>query len=236
MKHLALTALAAPLLFACEPAGPTYITTGSDAPMITVSESANVSVSPDQASVSAGVVAQAPDAGAAMSLNREKMVKVFAELEKAGIKKENISTSQLTLQPRYDYRNGQNRITGYEARNVVTVKTDDLDQVGPMLDALVAAGVNNIDNVSFDIKDPSAARAEARTKAIKAARTKAEEMADAAGVKLGDLKSLSESGGARPQPVYYARVEAQSMDASTPIAAGDQTLSVTVNMVYEIDQ
>lgn len=207
-------------------------------PTIVVNGTGEVSLAPDLASVSAGVVTQGKDAGDAMSANRRKMNAVMAQLEKAGIKSSDIQTSQLTLQPRYDYQNRQApKITGYEARNTVSVKTADLTKVGPMLDALVAAGVNNINNVGFSVKDPKAARAKAREMAITEAREKARDMADAAGVSLGPLQSLSESGGARP--IYaQARMEmaADMGSAPTPIAPGESTLSVTVNMSYAIDQ
>jgi len=105
-----------------------------------------------------------------------------------------------------------------------------------MLDALVKAGVNNINGVTFSINDPEAAKAEAREKAVKAAKAKAKAMASAAGVSLGNLTSISESGGGgfRPQPVAFARAATLESAPSTPIAAGEQNLSVTVNLTYEI--
>ena len=103
-----------------------------------------------------------------------------------------------------------------------------------MLDALVKAGVNNINGVQFSIKDSKSAKDKAREDAIREARAKAESMASAAGVKLGKLKSLSESGGnfnPRP-PVAYAALE--SRQAKTPVSAGEQEINVTVNMTYDI--
>lgn len=236
MKYLLLTTAVFGLA-ACNSGGPTYIT-ASQAPsaQISVSASGNTNVSPDRASVSAGVVTQGPDAGKAMQANASLMTKVFAQLEAASIPKSNIATSQLSLQPRYDYSNRKApRITSYEARNTVTVKTDNLDQVGPMLDALVAAGVNNINQVRFSVKDPKAAKDTARAAAIQEAKAKAQSMADAAGVKLGKLQSLSESGGYSPQPMYRMEAAMDGARASTPVAPGEQTLSVTVNMVYGIE-
>ncbi len=224
-------------LSACNPAT-TYVSTGaSAAPQISVSATGEVAIAPDRAMVSAGVVTQGPDAGAAMAENARLMNAVFEQLEKAGLPRKNIHTSQLSLQPRYDYQNRKApRITGYEARNTVTAKTENLEQVGPMLDALVAAGVNNINNVQFSVKDPKAARASAREEAIIEARAKAASMAAAAGVNLGGLQSLSESGGGRtPQPAY-AMAREMGAAMSTPVAPGEQTLSVTVNMTYAIKQ
>ena len=192
-------------------------------------------MAPDMATVSAGVVTQGKTAREAMFGNATKMTRAFEELEAAGIEKNHITTSQLSLQPKYNYKNRQSpKIDGYEARNTVSAKTYDLDNVGAMLDALVKAGVNNINGVQFSIKDSKSAKDKAREDAIMEARAKAESMAAAAGVKLGKLKSLSESGGnfnPRP-PVAYAALESRS--ASTPISAGEQQINVTVNMTYDI--
>lgn len=191
---------------------------------------------PDVATVSAGVVTQAPTAQAAMSANATKMNSIFASLNAAGIQQRHIQTSQLSLNPQYDYENRrQPRITGYEARNTVTARSENLDQVGPMLDALVEAGANNINGINFSIKDAEAAKSEARREAVKDARRKADEMATAAGVRLGRILQMSEStrGYAPPQPMM--RAMAADMAESTPIAGGEQTLAVTVNITFAID-
>jgi len=236
MKRTILTTAAALALTACNSGGPTYITS-SEVPeaKIQVSATGTTNMNPDMATVSAGVVTQGKTAREAMFGNATKMTRVFEELEAAGIEKKHITTSQLSLKPKYNYQNRQApKIDGYEARNTVSAKTYNLDDVGAMLDALVKAGVNNINGVQFSIKDSKAAKDKAREDAIREAREKAESMASAAGVKLGKLKSLSESGGNfRPQPVAYA-LEARSAGASTPVAAGEQAISVTVNMSYDI--
>jgi uncharacterized protein YggE len=226
------------LLTACNPGAPTYITSGNvPLAQLNVSAVGEVDVAPDRAIVSAGVVQQGKTAREAMMGNATAMTAVFDELEAANIPRTNITTSQLSLQPQYDYRDRRKpTITGYEARNTVTVKADDLDQVGPMLDALVRAGVNNINQVRFTVKDPKAARDQARMEAIAEAKAKAETMATAAGVKLGPLMSLNESGGgaAVPRPVMMS-ARADMGQASTPISAGEQTLSVRVNLSYAIE-
>jgi len=135
------------------------------------------------------------------------MSATFEQLRAAGIEDKDIQTSQLSLQPRYVYQDRRSpKIDGYDVRNTVTASTDDLDQVGPMLDALVKAGVNNINNVAFSVSEPDIALADVRSQAIKAAKAKAQAMAEAAGVSLGALTAMSEN----------------------------QKLSVTVNLTYEI--
>lgn len=201
-----------------------------------VSATGHAAQAPDQASVSAGVVTQALTAGDAMRQNASKMTSAFAALKRAGIEARNITTSQMSLQPQYDYKDRKApRITGYEVRNTVSAKTYDLEQVGPMLDALVNAGVNNINGVTFSIKDSKSAREKARMDAIAAARKKAQDMATAAGVSLGNVLEIRENSNSRPQPSMYM---ARSMEASdsTPVSAGEQTLSVTVNITYALEQ
>jgi len=236
MRSIFITVLTTLALSACNPGGPTYIT-ADQAPIATIQVSATgtANMAPDMATVSAGVVTQGKTAREAMFGNATKMTRAFEELEAAGIEKKHITTSQLSLQPRYNYKNRQSpKIDAYEARNTVSAKTYDLDSVGAMLDALVKAGVNNINGVKFSIKDSKSAKNKAREDAIREARAKAESMAVAAGVKLGKLKSLSESGGNyRPQPVAYA-ASLESRQASTPVSAGEQAINVTVNMSYDI--
>lgn len=226
------------LLAACNPGAPTYISTGSTSqPTLNVSATGYANAAPDRATVSAGVVQQGTTAREAMMGNATLMTAVFDELEAAGIPKSDITTSQLSLQPQYDYRNrSKPTIKGYEARNTVTVKSDDIDQVGPMLDALVRAGVNNINQVKFSVKEPKSAMDKARKDAIREAKEKAEGMAEAAGVKLGPLLSINESnrGGYTPQPVMMRASAMEMSDAVTPISAGEQTMSVSVNLSYGI--
>lgn len=230
-------------LSGCNRAGTTYISSQpSVTPFINVSATGISAREPDRAIVMAGTISEGKTAREAMIGNATIMTAVFDELEKSGIARKNISTSQLSLQPRYNYDNRRNngsrpapRIDGYEARNTVSVTSDDIEAVGVMLDALVRAGVNNINNISFSVKDPKAAKDEARTQAIQDARSKAEDMAQAAGVKLGKLVSMNEAGGSFPQRGQVQLSRAAVLDSgSTPISAGEQTLSVTVNMVYEI--
>ncbi len=238
MRNWILGTAAVMSLAACNSGAPTYITTGeTPPPSLNVSATGSVSAAPDRATVTAGVVSEGKSAREAMINNATLMTTVFEELETAGILKRNIQTSQLSLQPRYDYRDRQApKISGYEARNTVTVKSENLDSVGTMLDALVKAGINNINGIQFSVADPKNAMAEARSEAIKEARAKAEAMAAAAGVQLGPLLSLNESNfSPDPRPMMMASRSFDS-EVSTQISVGEQSLQVTVNMRYAITE
>lgn len=208
------------------------------APALNLSAYGEVKVAPDMATISFAVVTEASSAAEAMRLNAARMTQVMTALRRAGIAERDVQTSGLNLSAQYDYvQNEPPRLRGYQAQNRVTVIINDLDAVGSTADAVVAAGVNQIDGISFGLKDPSAAENRARQLAVRALQGKASLYADALGVRLGGIRSLSEGGGYSPpppMPMYAARAE-MAMDAgSTPIAAGQLTVRIDISGVYDI--
>src|SRR3546814_280004 len=166
MTKQMFTAMAAGLaLAAATPAiaqqgGPTVTTASGQGPILSFSVSEEVRARPDQATVSAGVQTTAPTAVAAMQANAAAMDKLIAAARKQGIKAEAIQTSGISLSPQYDYSNrseGQPpRFLGYQVTNSVRATTNDIAGIGPLLDALVAAGGTNIDGPWFEMKDADA--------------------------------------------------------------------------------
>ena len=207
---------------------------------ISVSATGNSYQAPDLATVSAGVVTQAPNAQDAMAANAKKMSAIIDALKSAGVQQRHIKTSQLSLNPQYDHHQNRNqpRIIGYQARNTVSAKSEDLERVGPMIDALVSAGANNINGVNFGIKDSVAAKSIARKAAVVEARRKAKEMAEAAGLSLGRVLRMTENTHGFGVPQRMANVmhdmDGGAAEMSTSISGGEQTLSVTVNITFEI--
>jgi uncharacterized protein YggE len=204
-------------------------------PSVTVTGSGKVSAPPDLAQISAGVVAEAPHAADAVKQATAAMEKVVAALDKAGIEKKNVQTSRFDVSPVYSdaptRTRGTPEITGYRASNQVQVEVHGVDKVGGVLDALVAAGANEIGGVSFAIADPAPFEDEARKHAIADARRKAELYAAATGTTLGRILSVDESGGGpAPFPVRYARMEAAQ--AAPPIAPGELDLVVQVVVTW----
>jgi uncharacterized protein YggE len=123
---------------------------------LTVSGSGEVKAAPDAATLSTGVVTQAQTAAEALEANARAMTSVFDTLHRAGISDKDIQTSTLSVSPQYSGKPGQvQHIAGYQTTNTVTVWIDKLDKVGPALDALAAAGSNQIDGPSFAITDPA---------------------------------------------------------------------------------
>lgn len=205
---------------------------------LSLSATGEVALTPDQATVSAGVVTQGDSAADAVRGNAQAMNQVFAELRRLGVAERDMQTSQLSVNPiyeRYD-RNGsrEQRITGYEARNTVSALVRDIEEVGAVIDAVFEAGANTLNGVSFSSSQSDEARDEARRRAVAELMGLRDLYAEAAGFEVVRLVSLSESGGGRPYPVM-ARAEAFSADAATPVAAGELTISATVSATWEIE-
>lgn len=208
-------------------------------PALNLSAHGEVKVAPDMATITFGVMTEAPTAQAAMADNARRMTEVFAALRRAGIEERDIQTSGLTLSAQYDYQqNEPPRLRGYQASNRVTVNIYDLTKVGSTADAVVAAGVNQIDGVSFGLRDPKAAENQARQLAVRALQEKAALYAQALGQPLGQIRSLSEGGGYTPRPpmpMYAAR--AVSMDAGgaeTSVSGGELAVRIDITGVYDI--
>jgi hypothetical protein len=226
IRHRAIVAIAMGVLLAA----PAFA--DSLPPAISVSGEASVSVPPDLADVEAGVTSEAKTAQAASDANNTAMGKLLLALKNAGIDPKDIQTSRLSLQPQNaPNRTGPSAITSYRASNRVTVRLRDVTVVASTIDMLVAAGANDIGGIQFMVSQASKLLDDARTQAVADARRKAEIYAKAAGVTLGAPLSISEEGSPGPMPF---RKMAGGMAAASPVAQGEETLSVTVNVSWAI--
>jgi uncharacterized protein YggE len=201
---------------------------------ISVTGEAQVSAPPDLAQLDAGVASDGKTAREAAEANNAAMSKVLAALKGAGLEDKDYQTSRLSLQPQYaPNRPGPSPIVGYRASNRVSIKLHDVAKVASVIDTLVTAGANDVGNINFTVTQASKLLDDAREKAIADARRKAEIYAKAAGVTLGAPLSISEEGA--PAPVFRAKMmRAAPMETSTPIAQGEETLSVTVAVTWAI--
>lgn len=203
---------------------------------LNLSAQGEVKATPDTASINFGVMTEAKTAEEAMKLNRDRMNAVFAALKKLGIADKNIQTSNLNLNAQYDYpQNAPAVLRGYQASNRVTVKVDDLARLGSSIDAVVKAGINQIDGINFGLKDSKAAEDNARKAAVATLTQRADLYASAMGYKVKRIVTLSESGGYAPQPVYKTMARAEMMD-STPIAAGELNIAISVSAEFELEK
>ena len=207
------------------------------APTFTLSASGEVRIAPDMATITTGVQTEAATAAEAMAQNRTQMNQVIAALRRQGIEERHIQTSGLNLNAVYDYPNNERpRLRGYQASNQVTIQVHDFDNFGRAIDSVVTAGANQINGVSFGLSNPRAAEDQARRAAVQALQAKAQLYADATGMRLVGLRTLSEGGGYQPPaPVMYARAEAMDMaGGSTPVQGGELVVRIDISGVYEV--
>lgn len=190
---------------------------------------------PDVAVISTGVITQSADAATVMRDNAARMARVLAALKRAGVADKDVTTSAVNLSPQYRYNNNQPPvITGYQANNQVTVRFRDITRSGAILDALVKEGSNEINGPSLTIDKPEAALDEARIAAITTGRARAEIYASAAGMKIKRIISISENEGMSVVPRPMMTMMAKSAEADTVIMPGEQSLGMTVTMVFEL--
>ncbi|WP_454829911.1 SIMPL domain-containing protein [Pseudoxanthomonas wuyuanensis] len=208
----------------------------TDGTLLNVSAQAEASRVPDVATISAGVVTQAVDGNAAMRQNAEQMAKVVAAIKAAGIADKDVQTSGINLSPQYRYaENEAPKITGYQASNTVSLKVRDIANLGKVLDALASVGANQINGPSFQIDQPDPVYDEARLAALKKAQARAETYAKALGLRVRRIVSISEGGGGfQPVPMVQMRAMAMDKAESTSVSPGETTLTVNLDVVFEL--
>ena len=211
----------------------------TDGTLLSVSAQAETTRVPDIAHLSTGVVTHAADANAAMRANAAQMTRVVDAIRKAGIAERDIQTSGVNLYPQYRHTENQPpTITGYQASNTVNITVRDIDKLGPIMDALVASGANQVNGPSFDIDDKDGALDEARKAAIEKARARAEMYAGTLGMRVRRIVSISEGGSFGP-PVpmpMMAMARMEKAQADTSISPGENTVSANLDVVFELGQ
>lgn len=207
-----------------------------DAPRsITVSGTGVVETAPDMALISLAVSHEAKTAKTAMAQVSTDMSALIARLTELDVADRDIQTNRLSISPVWDNRryddNRRAKIVGFLASNGVSVRVRDLAELGRILDAVLSEGANEMSGLRFSVEDPAPFQADARAAAVRDAMTKAQQLAAAAGITLGPVRSISEGGGSRA-PVMMEMAAARSADV--PIAAGEVGINVSVSMVFDI--
>src|SRR5579864_3537003 len=188
---------------------------------------ATVSVKPDLATVSAGISSQQSTAAAAQSDLAAKAGKLIACIKSLGVPDGDLSTTGYWIGP--IYAPNEQTITGYQANEVLGIRWHNVDTVGKTLDAIVQEGGATNISVGFGLADPKAAEAQARTLAIADARSKAQAMASAAGVRLGQVLRVSDLSTAARPPIAYAGAALPSAGTQVPVGQMDVQVSVEVD-------
>ena len=205
-----------------------------DGGTIVVPGTGRVSVAPDVADLRLGVAVARTKVDAARSEAARVMDAILAAVYGAGVSPRDVRTTLLSIQPRYDYREGRAPIlTGYELANVVEVTIRDLARLGDVVDAALSAGATSMDGLSFRLADPAATEREARRLAMADARSRADALAIEAGLEIDGVADIVEGGPSHP-PIPFPKAERMMVaaDAATPVEAGALEIVVSVTVTY----
>ena len=222
-------------MIACTPQA-CALTPSLDATTLSLSAQGEIKATPDMATINFGVMTEGKTAALALAKNTKRMNEVFVALKAMGITDRQMMTSGLNLNPIYEYPNNQAPVLkAYQANNRVTIQVEDLSKLGAIVDAVVTAGINQVDGINFGLKNARAAEDAARIAATKTILERAQLYANTLGLKVKRIIQLSEGGGYQPQPVAYpvARM-AMAEAAPTPVAPGEMNVAMSVNALIEL--
>lgn len=236
-KFLLFAVLAfALVLSAC---GPAVVSQGAQpvARSLNVNGLGSTYLTPDIAYIYIGVHSEGATASEVVAANKDQTNAVLDALKAAGVDEKDLRTTNFSIWPSQQY-SPEGTVTGsiYMVDNTVYVTVRDLDGLGDLLDDTIAAGANSINSIQFDVADKTAAVKEARVKAVEDAKTQAQELADAAGLKLGEIQNISFYDNS-PYPVFEGKGGgggAMAANSSVSIQPGQLTISVSVNITYNI--
>jgi uncharacterized protein YggE len=204
---------------------------------VTVSGWAEVAAAPDEAVISVGVQNDAVDAAQALDQNSKSMAAVLGRLKAEGIQDGMIETANVSVMPNttYNPQTGEQKVEGYRAQNTATVTLKDLSLVGKVFAAATEAGANNVNGPQWRLSESNEATKESLVKAVAVARAKAETLAAAVGLKLGDVVVISEAGTVAP-PVMYesAKAAGDLAVAEPPVNPMKIQLSSNVTITYRL--
>lgn len=202
---------------------------------LTVTGEGRIDSAPDMATITLGVTSEADTAAAALRETSEATAEVLALLKQAGLAARDMQTRDLSLSPLWNNSSSssQPKINGYQAGNNVMVRVRALDTLGMILDTVVQGGANQFHGLSFGLQNPGPVQDDARRAAVAEALRKAKLYAEAAGITLGPILELNESGGSAPQPEMMGRMAAVSV--AVPVAGGEVSTVAQVTMVFQID-
>lgn len=204
---------------------------------ISIDGEGKVTAKPTLGQISAGLYTEGQDIPAVQNENSRKVNAMVAAMKDLGVSEADLQTSNYNISPKYEYKDGTQRVIGYSVSQSIEVKVRDLSKVGAVLSRIGQLGANQVNGVNFTIDDPSSLKQEARRKALEDARAKADELAKALGVDIVRVVTFSESGAVPVSPMPFYRADA-AVAVSAPVAPDIQTGSLDVlsrvSVTYEI--
>lgn len=207
----------------------------AEPPTLTITGQGSASAVPDVGAIRAGVETSGKTAAEALTANNALAGSLIATLKEAGVEPRDIQTGSLIVEPLYSRVSATQPeqtpvVEGYRVVNEVSVTIRALGEMGAILDRVVQSGANRINSISFGLSDDRAVTDEARRRAVADAKRIADIYAEAAGVQLAGILSISDGGSFQPQPGMMFRAEASSV----PVEAGQSTVQSSVTIVWEI--
>jgi len=211
--------------------------------IISLSGTGEIYAAPDIAYINTGVVSVAKTAREALAQNSNAMAKLIDVLQNAGLEERDIQTSNFNVSPQYSYNSAPNnnqppKIANYRVSNSVRIIVRDLDNLGNIIDQSVSVGANSINSVSFSIEDNSDLLNQARKLAMQDAIKKATLYVNAANIKLGKIRVISENSSVMPPVPQFemTRMAITSDGAPTPMQSGELSLRSNINVSWKIIQ
>lgn len=225
------------LLAGCETSATEIAATSTPPPRdIAVTGTGKVYLTPDVATISIGVHSEDESASRAVETNTQQAEAVTGTLLDIGVEEEDIKISNFSIYPDQQFDESGNPLgTLYVVDNTVFVTVRELNNLGSIMGSVVEAGANSIFGIQFDVADKRKALSDARKMAVENAQVKAEELAQAAGVTLGEIQSINEFGGV-PVPVFEGRGGGgfETTAEQMPVNLGQLSLTVEVTVTYNI--
>lgn len=198
---------------------------------ITVTGSGDVNATPDRADLSFSVQSEGATAAQALAANSADSQRLIDALKDAGVQAKDLKTEHLDVSPRYDAEK-VTETRGYSASSSVSVRSQPLDRAARLSDVAVRAGADSVSGPSLSVADQDAQYRRALERAFDDARAKAEALAAAAGVSLGEVTAIVE-GGRPPDFPVYATAE-RALDAKTPIEPGSEAITAGVTVTFAL--
>lgn len=238
MKRFSFGTLVCAAVFALALMIPTSTASAEEAvPTLTVNGIGSAQIAPDTAEITLGVVTEAKDAARAHADNAAQAARIQNAVKALGIAERDIQTTRYDFSPIYDVKdNGRSVVTGYTVTNAVVIKVRSLANVGKVIDTALANGANRVDSLEFSASDPSAAKNAALADAARDARSKADAVARALGVRIVRVLNVyADAQSHTPRNNMPMMMAKEAYDAATPIAAGELSYEASVNISYVIE-
>lgn len=237
---LGVMTLLAIVLTGCEPQIIGTLLQSQESRKIHVTGNGSVVGEPDIATLNLGVSVEKKTVAAAREAAAVAMTAVIDALKARGIAENDIQTERFSIYPQYDYTENGRVLRGYSVNNTVSAKVRELETLSGVIDDAAEAGgdIVVVNTIQFMIEDTTPLQTQARGLAVKDAEAKAQTLADASGVTLGKPITITETSHAASPPIAFAKEAAFAEDSalsSTPIEAGELTVTVNITIVYEIE-